>query len=156
MTNEERAFGHLDFTLDEAAEADAQLLAGGNRRGRDPRVCICGHPVSRHTTLSGGLVYCKPSRMECPCKTVRPVIEASDTRLFLRKTEGPGVLHALGRGVQVSVKAGHEITWLVPMQCDRCKTEGQVSPVPVTQRGVAVNEPTGFDALLCRKCREEV
>lgn len=151
----DQVFEHLDFTQEEAQAADESLLARQGRK-RDGRICVCGHPVTRHTLLAGGLVYCKPTKMECPCKASRPVIESSDTRPFLRKTEGPGVLHALGRGIQAALKAGHDVDWLVDKQCDRCGTEGPVSPVPVTQRGVAVNEPTGFDALLCRKCREQV
>lgn len=155
MSETETAFSRLDFTQEEAQAADDALCARQGRR-RDGRICVCGHPLGRHTVLSGGLVYCKPSKMECPCKATRAVVDSSDTRPFLRKTEGPGVLHALGRGVQAAVKAGHTVDWLVPAQCDRCGVEGPISPVPVTQRGVAVNEPTGYDALLCRKCRETV
>lgn len=158
-TTEERqpdwsAFEYLDFTPEEALHADDLLCARQGRR-RDGRICVCGHPMTRHAMLSG-LVYCKPTRMECPCKKARPVVEASDTRPFLRKTEGQGAMHALGRGLLAASRDGHRVEWLVPRQCDRCGTEGPVSPVPVTQRGVAVNEATGFDALLCNKCRMEV
>lgn len=65
-------------------------------------------------------------------------------------------MHALGRGLAAAVTKGFEITWLVEKKCDRCGTEGPVSPVPVTQRGISTNKATGFDALLCQACRQEV
>lgn len=148
------AFARLDFTLEDAQRTD-ELLTSRQGRRRDGRICVCGHPMTRHTLLSG-LVYCKPSKMECPCKRDRPVVEASDTRPFLRKTEGQGPRHALSRGLAAAIKAGHDVRWLVEQRCDRCATESPVSPVPVTQNGIAVDDPTGYDALLCAKCRLEV
>ena len=148
------AFEHLDYTPEEALRVH-ELLTQPKGRDRDGRICACGHPMTRHAVLSG-LVYCKPSRMECPCKKDRPVVTTSDTRLFLCKTEGQGPMHALGRGLVAAAKDGHRVEWLIEKKCDRCGSEGPVSPVPVTQRGVAVSEPTGFDALLCAKCRTEV
>lgn len=151
---DESAFERLDFTLEEARSVDERL---SRRQGRlrDGRICGCGHPVSRHTNVSG-IVYCKPTKMECPCKRIRPVIEVSDTRSFLRKTEGGGVYHALTRGLQAAVASRHKIEWLVEEKCDRCGVEGKVAPVPVTSNGVAMHEATGYDALLCKTCREEV
>ena len=148
------AFEHLDFTPEEALHADDLLCARQGRR-RDGRVCACGHPMTRHAILNG-LVYCKPTRMECPCKRDRPVLTTSDTRPFLRKTEGQGAMHALGRGLLAASRDGHQVEWLSAPECDRCHAQGPVSPVPVTQQGVAVNEATGYDALLCAKCRTQV
>lgn len=146
------AFSFVDFTLEEATEAEKALTPG---RERDGRICICGHPITRHV-LVAGLVFCKPTRMECPCKEQRIVLDTSDTRSFLRKTEGQGPLHALGRGLQTAINAGHKVEWLVEMQCDRCGEQGPVAPVAVSQRGVAMDIPTGYDKLLCRKCRTEI
>ena len=154
MTVNNDPFSFMDFTLEEAVKADAELI-DRPATNRDGRICLCGHPMARHTN-AGGAVYCKPTRMECPCKNLRPVLEADDVRPFLRKTGGSGPLHALGRGLQASVTKQISVAWLVEMICDRCKTEGPVSPVPVTQRGIAVSHATGYDALLCKDCREEV
>lgn len=148
------AFEHLDYTPEEAQRIHETLLQPRGRR-RDGRICACGHPLTRHAVLNG-LVYCKPTRMECPCRKDRPVLTTSDTRAFLCKTEGQGTMHALGRGLFVAARDGHQVEWLVERKCDRCGTEGPVSPVPVTQQGVAVNEATGFDALLCNDCRTKV
>jgi hypothetical protein len=145
-------FDFFDFSLEEAIKTDAALTA---HRNRDARICACGHPMARHTNV-GGIVFCKPTRMECPCKASRAVLEVSDVRMFLRRTDGGGSMHALGRGLQASVVKGCEVSWLIDMQCDRCRKPGRVSPVPVTQNGYASTYATGFDALLCADCRVEV
>jgi hypothetical protein len=145
-------FSFMDFTLEEAIEADESVETG---RTRDGRVCVCGHPMTRHVFVAG-LVFCKPTRMECPCKEQRAVIDTTDTRSFLRKTAGQGPLHALGRGLQNAIKAGHKVDWLIDMKCDRCETEGPIAPVAVSQRGVAMDEATGYDKLLCKQCRTEI
>lgn len=150
---ESNPFEFLDFSLEEAQKVDAELKKPVSNR--DSRVCACGHPMARHTNLSG-MVYCKPTRMECPCKTMRPVIEADDVRPFLRKTGGAGPMHALGRGLAAAMEKGISVRWLIEMKCDRCQKPGPVSPVPVTQRGIAVPDATGYDALLCADCRTAV
>jgi hypothetical protein len=152
MTNKD-AFSFFDFSIDEAREADDSLLS--RPAERDGRICACGHPMARHTNL-GGIVLCKPTRMECPCKNARAVLDSDDVRGFLRKTAGGGPMHALGRGVQASLSKGVKVEWIVEMRCDRCKKEGPVSPVPVTKTGFSVDYATGYDALLCADCREAV
>ena len=146
-------FAFMDFTLDEAIEADNDMRQ--RPAERDGRVCLCGHPMARHTSISG-LVICKPTRMECPCKNQRAVLEADDVRPFLRKTGGSGPMHALGRGMAAATTKGIKFAWLVEPVCDRCKKQGPLSPVPVTQRGISTSQATGFDALLCAECRQEV
>jgi len=122
----------------------------------DPRICLCGHAVKRHTSANG-YVYCKPSKMSCPCKTVRPVLEVQDIRKFLRKTTGAGPLHALSLGIASHVLENKSVKWIVDLVCDRCgDTQSPVTPVPVTQRGHAAPRATGYDALLCTKCRTEI
>lgn len=148
-------FDLMDFTYEEAIAAEAELVATRKYRTGDKRICVCGHPAGRHTQVQG-LTICKPSRMECPCKNLRAVLRAEDTRNFLRKTEGSGMLHALGRGLVAAQQAGKSVEWLIESKCDRCLTPGVVTAVAVTQRGIVVQAATGYDALLCRKCREEV
>lgn len=158
-TQEEKVTGQgfaiVDFEYEDVVAGEAELVASGRRRSGDRRICVCGHPAGRHTQVQG-ITLCKPTRMECPCKNLRAVLRAEDTRNFLRKTEGSGALHALGRGLKAAHEAGKSVEWLVEAKCDRCGTEAQVSPVAVTQRGIVVQSATGFDALLCRKCREQV
>lgn len=155
MTNEaSNPLAALGMDLDEVLEMDSVLRTRPTQR--DGRICICGHGVAKHSNL-GGLVSCKPSKMDCPCKKVRPVLDAEDTRPFLRKTQGGGSAHALSRGLASLISNGKEAIWIIDLKCDRCGEESNsLSPVPVTQSGTAVNEATGYDALLCLKCREEV
>jgi hypothetical protein len=61
----------------------------------------------------------------------------------------------LAQGLHAAQKAGHTVKWLIEMKCDKCAIEGKVSPVAVSQRGTIMDEATGFDVLLCQKCREE-
>jgi hypothetical protein len=53
--------------------------------------------------------------------------------------------------------SGKSAEWIVDLKCDRCgKVDEIVTPVPVTKSGHATSQPTGYDALLCQECREEV
>jgi hypothetical protein len=146
----------LDFTIEELKAADEKIRKAG-RTDRDKRVCICGHSISSHQKFDGGLVLCTPSRIDCRCKEVRPVIKVSDVRLFIRKTLGPGPEHALSRGMLASIERGNSVEWIVELKCDRCGTEGPVSPTGVTQSGIVVyDQDTGLNALLCQECRTEI
>jgi hypothetical protein len=152
------ALESLGISVEEMQKTEEDLEKQGLKRYRytDSRICLCGHGVGRHT-VTNGVVYCKPSRMECPCKKLRPVLEAGDTRLFIRKTSGSGPLHALTLGLLSLIKAGKTAEWVVELECDRCKKKtGDVVPVPVTQYGKAATYATGYDALLCPDCRREI
>lgn len=158
MADEEKPsknpFDFLDFTFEEAQEANEQLAK--SRLGRDKRICICGHPMSRHTLNPRGQVVCKPTAMYCPCKEKRAVLEVEDCRDFLFKTAGSAKFHALGRGITVAIEKGHKVEWIIDIRCDRCGEEKPIVPVAVSQHGVIRDEATGYDALLCRDCRQQV
>jgi hypothetical protein len=150
----ENPFSFFDFSEEDVVEVNEEMkLVKGERDGR---ICICGHAVKRHGGQEIGVTYCSPSRMTCPCKNIRVVLDTQDTRDFLRKTVGSGPMHALGRGIQTAMEKSHKVEWLIPAVCDRCETAGPLSPVPVSQQGQVAIEATGWDALLCRKCRSEV
>lgn len=162
LTPEQRAAAAalLGVPLEEAVEADTRLRT--KVKERDGRVCICGHPMNRHMAEAGRW-FCTPSRLTCKCSVARPVVETSDTRLFLRKTEGSDVEHALIRGMSAAVVAGKEVEWIEGARvCDRCKTEdgssGPVLPVVLTKDGrmVPSGSDTGYYFLLCATCRTEV
>lgn len=153
------AFKWLDFDLEEAVQYNKEQ--DNKNHQRDNRICICGHPISRHNHLVGAehLIECKPTAMTCRCKQehIRPVIEVSDMRDFLRKTTGNGKMHALGRGMAASFAKGHKVEWIVPISCDGCgATDVQVSPVNVDANGLVRDRETGISRLLCSVCRTEV
>lgn len=146
----------LGVSLEEVLEADSELRTRPAKR--DGRICICGHSMTKHKFDKYlGTTECKPSRMHCPCKESRPVLEAEDTRPFLRRTQGAGAMHALSRGLAALVASGKTAEWTIDMKCDRCGQESnELIPVPVTKNGVASIEPTGIDKLICPSCREEI
>lgn len=150
MAEAEAALAAMGIGVDEAVAADVGLR--GRNGPRDGRVCLCGHSVGRHTVASG-LVLCKPARMECPCRKLRPVVEAEDVRPFLRRTAGSGMMHALVRGIAALAVSGKSVEWIVDLTCDRCGGDEEVVPAAVTKQGALMSEATGYDALLCRKCR---
>jgi hypothetical protein len=141
----------FDFTEEEIIEVNETLLTAGVER--DARICICGHSVRRHGGQEVGAVYCLPSKMQCPCRFLRVVVETQDTRDFLRKTVGAGPMHALGRGIQTAKEKGHWVKWVIDVKCDKCGKETPVSPVPVTKQGVIMQEAAEMTALLCSECR---
>ena len=150
----EDALAAIGISLEDAIDGDNALLRSSGNKSK--LVCVCGHPVSRHTETVG-VVYCKPTRMECPCKKIRPVLEAEDLRCFLRKTAGSGSMHALTRGMAASAQKEKKVRWVIDLKCDRCKKHvDRLVPTPVTQSGIAVNYPTGHDALLCHSCLGQV
>ncbi len=158
MTDARNALAMLGITAEEAVETDERLT---RKPSRDKRVCLCGHAVNKHST-DAGLVICVPSRYNCPCKNIRPVIEVEDTRLFLRKTSGPGAEHALTRGLAASFSADKGVEWLETPKCDKCGIEAtpagdvKINPVAVTEFRSISYEATGYDALLCDSCLEEI
>jgi hypothetical protein len=149
--NTQSAFSAFDFTSEDV-EIAMEKLAEESSRGKP--ICMCGHPEGRHGwSESLGVHYCSANKQNCKCKKMTLVVEAEYARVFLRKTTGPGPLHALAQGIRESEKADKGIKWIVDVACDRCKKAGPVSPCPVNQRGSVMYEDTGMNALLCSECR---
>lgn len=145
------AFSAFDFTSEDVEAALVQLAEEATR-GKP--ICICGHPHGRHEWLENlGQNVCNANKQNCKCQKLRLVMEAEYARVFLRKTTGPGPLHALAQGVRELEKLGKKVEWIVDIACDRCGKAGQVSPCPVNQRGSVMYEDTGLNALLCADCR---
>lgn len=156
MSSAKDALAAMGLDLDTVLEKDNELRTRPQKR--DGRICLCGHGVTKHLVdETNGIVLCKPSKMTCPCKKLRPVIDADDARPFLRRTQGAGPMHALSRGLAALAQNGKDAQWIIELVCDRCgEFNESLIPTPVTKQGVAVVEATGYDALLCPTCREEV
>lgn len=147
----EEALLAIGLDPDEVIAID-QTVSKRTRR-KDNRICICGHGVGRHQETAGRHM-CNPSAMRCMCRTFRPVLEAEDSRIFLRETLGPGKLHALSRGIAASAEKGKKVEWIVNLTCDRCQDEEKkVLPIPLTENGYVASYPTATTALLCQDCR---
>ena len=155
MSSAKDALAAMGLDVENVLEIDNVLRT--RPQVRDGRICLCGHGVTKHTVAANGAVLCKPSKMTCPCRKVRAVIDAEDARPFLRRTQGAGPMHALSRGLAALAQSGKDAQWIIDLVCDRCGEYNEsLIPVPVTQQGQATTEATGFDALLCPTCREEV
>lgn len=151
------ALAALGMSLEEVLDMDSVLRT--RPPIRDGRICICGHAVSKHTSLPNGKIMCKPSKMDCPCHEVRAVIDVEDTRPFLRRTQGGGSMHALSRGLAALATSGKGAQWIIDLECDNCHEFSEsLTPVPVTGDGRVSggSEPTGYDRMLCLDCRTGV
>ena len=143
----------LGVSVDEVREAVEQDNERTRGSSRDQRICICGHPVTRHKSVAGR-VRCMPSRMRCLCEELVAVVEVSDTRVFLRRTTGVGPRHALAKGLAMTYEREGRIEWLVDVVCSRC---GATNPLPAGLRkfkGEArvVDEMPQASRLLCASC----
>jgi len=145
-------------------ESDMKLVDEALRqspRRNDKRICICGHSVSRHDDTTK---LCRPSRFDCPCKRLHPVIEVPDTRYFLSRTLGSGEKHALTRGIYLARQAQTEefderAKWLIDMVCENpsCGAETKLFPVMCDSEGFRLydsDDDAGVTAFYCENCRE--
>ena len=162
----------MGITVEDVQASDQELLDLGlvNTTNTEPKlICICGHGITRHTEITENFWSCKPSRLDCHCKMPNAVLKVQDTRLFKMKSMGPGVRHALIRGIKASAEQGKDTEWTVDVVCGNpnCRNMGisfQVLPALVATNGpskdMLVLDPLNFygtmtDVLLCKVCRDE-
>lgn len=120
---------------------------------KNKHVCICGHAVNKHIEYAQGRLQCQTAKMICPCKGAVPVLLASDTRFFMRKTYGFGFKHALARGIRAMEKAGKSGKWLVVLICFKCeRTDKPVKPAAMTAFNTISETPTDKNIFLCDDC----
>lgn len=146
----------FSISREELAEATMELRQNKGAL-RDGRICVCGHPMSRHTEWEGR-VSCTPTRMACPCHDSVAVIDVDDTRPFLRKTKGTGPMHALMQGLSGLIEKDRPWRWVdgFPL-CMKCGVEGvSVLPFAINRFGRASWEPEKRNVLLCETCATEV
>lgn len=160
------ALEFLGITEEEAATLVKNKKARGRR---DSRICLCGHGGGAHYVVgegepSGdianyekGKVACQAGRVPCLCNYFYWVLTAGDVRPFIQKTEGPGVEHALTRGVASAVQKKIEVSWRDNLVCFKCQaTDGRrLTLIPYNPNGVEAKRSTGIDAMYCDDCREE-
>ncbi len=149
MTTAKDALAALGISPEETTAIEEEMK---NQSRRDPRICMCGHPMSRHST-DAGVGLCSLPKSTCNCKFPTPALKVGDTRLFLRSTTGPGAEHALTRGIIALALAGKEAEWLVPVECNKCKTtDGKIIPVPLTDAMTVAYDSANRNFLLCEEC----
>lgn len=144
-----------------SAEALEMYRAGKLRKVKDKRVCVCGHPMSYHGQ-AGDIEICTPAKGRCRCTKSREILKTDNLRKFMYTTEGPGVDHALGKGIATCRAEEVRFEWLNPAgsvgraepKCDMC-LQDMLEPIPVAV-DVAFDRPavssTGIDKLICIGC----
>ena len=152
IKNSDSLFSAFDFTVEEVDTAIEEVKKG---QAKSKSICICGHADGSHGFAESlGQEYCSANKSNCACKKKKLVLIAQDTRVFLRKTTGPGVFHALAQGIRDAEKAGQKLEWIGTPTCEPCGSTIDLSPVPVSERGVILYEDKGYNALLCAECRK--
>jgi hypothetical protein len=143
---------------------DTHDISTVNRLGVDRRICMCGHALDRHkaeATLGwdkpipilkwnnpSDPFKCTPNAQSCSCRRLIPVLEVSNTKYFLKKTNGSGELHALTRGLRALAKVqNHIMKWLV--------TTDRIVPACFNKdKTIRTEEGSiGYDDFICQKCR---
>lgn len=146
-----------------APEALGEFVVERKTRSKERGVCSCGHSMNRHYQTAEGQWSCTPTRIYCGCRQGNPVLTAKNLRLFLFKTTGAGIEHALGKGILACIESGSEFEWVggAPV-CQACKTVTD-SPIPVSldtygvgEDGKAltrpVNQSSKYDVVVCPSC----
>lgn len=154
MATPDQILQSLGYDPEEAERVDTQLTQ--NARATDKRICICGHSIGRHD-VSLGRPVCQVGKLSCSCREVRPMLIVTDTRPFIRKTEGSGLNHALLRGIGAARKADIQIEKIEnEWHCNKCEANGEtlrLTPMSVTANGFPADYDTGYNVLLCDDCR---
>jgi hypothetical protein len=166
---------HEEFQMDDISLlgiTDEDVKKYAERRKtkgrRDQRVCVCGHAGNAHFALDGGgapvdilaagQVGCQAGRVPCMCNEFKWVLTIPDVRSFIQKTEGPGELHALTKGLTSSAARGYRPVWREGIACFWCKKSpeevGALIPIAYNERGGEAMRSTTVNRLHCVDCRE--
>lgn len=152
MSDARSILASMGLDADEAIATDKRLKT---KPRRDPRVCICGHAMNKHVPESGA---CEPTRYKCPCRMATPVLTVDDTRLFLRRSTGPGPEHALTRGIAALAEAGKSCDWIeTGGKCMKCESTEAIRAVPTDSTGMKViYDHSAFNIMVCVDCYKEM
>lgn len=145
---------YSDEGLAISEESVSRFLDEKDLHESSKHVCICGHAVNKHS-IDSGWIFCVTARHYCPCKEIRPVLYASDTRYFMRKTYGSGSKHALSTGLMRLRQVKKTAFWLKKPQCWRNNCPGtnpNIYPVPMNERYNIVDKPGHYNVFLCETC----
>lgn len=152
MSDARSILASMGLDADEAIETDKRLKT---KPRRDPRICICGHAMNKHVPESGA---CEPTRYKCPCRNQTAVLTVDDTRLFLRRSTGPGPEHALTRGIAALAEAGKGCDWIEDGgKCMKCEGTESIRAVPTDSTGMKViYDHSQFNIMVCADCYKEM
>jgi hypothetical protein len=144
-------------------EQIAEHLAQEEARPSSKTVCLCGHPKARHF-IDTEFSTCKPAKMSCPCAHFIPIAKVEDGRSYLWKTEGPGMDHALVKGIFRALNKGEYLEWIDQNYvCVKCKVSGHKKELTIhpfegdPESGLRPSiqiEFSRWNFFLCETCKE--
>lgn len=99
---------------------------------RDKRICICGHPMSQHNDDDANR-FCNMSRVRCHCSIAnrREALVVEDASLFRYASDGPGVDHALVKGLAACIDRGKKVEMLWEGSCVNPECSETVNLMPI-------------------------
>lgn len=153
MTSEVDLSRQFAVSQDEISKA---LEAAINRCDIQKQICICGHPMKGHSSVSNRSM-CSFANTYCRCETPLPVITTSDLRYFKKLTRGSGADHALTLGCYSAKRAGKSVRWLADPKCFKCgSSEIAIKPVAINLQNRIAFSSGEINVLLCNQCYEEL
>lgn len=149
MIEEADAFTRLGMS----AQAVDSYLSRLPRRPSNREICVCGHPMNKHTEVAEGLESCVTSNLWCPCARPFAIVEVDDIRYFMRESHGRGVKHALTIGLRNLQKAGKGSRLLIEPHCFVChSTENPIEVVGIDRNGGLAFSAAPVNVLACEAC----
>jgi len=142
--------GPLEFFGANAEEID---IGPERKKGVSREVCVCGHPMAHHESVYEGLDSCQESKMFCPCRFKKAVVEVEDLRAFKFSSEGYGRDHALWKGLKKLRAMGKGATALVDSICWKCFEKRPIEPVSITPGNLVSKQPQARNVMVCIPCR---
>lgn len=149
MDSSNDAFDQLGLRASEVDEYLDRLP----RRPSNRQICICGHPMSKHSELVAGTVSCVTSNLWCPCTKPFAIAEVDDIRYFMRESHGRGKKHALTIGLRGLQKAGKKSRLLIEPHCFKCASQDiSLEIVGIDRNGGIAYSAAPVNLLLCERC----
>lgn len=123
----------------------------------DKRICVCGHPIIRHSKGESGYWACTWGKLWCPCQAPIPVLTASNVKFFQMRTRGVGERHALSLGIYKSIKNEIELAFTPDVACFKCDMrKPSLKPVSLDRNFRVLDIPGHYNGLFCPECLFEM
>lgn len=138
-----------------SAESVERFLRERDRFDTSKQICMCGHAINKHSGYERDCGICLTGRHYCPCAKPNPVLIASDSRYFMRKTYGTGSKHALSSGMLRLQQEKKKATWLIEPGCwfpDCNSGNPLIFPVALDDSNSIIERPGPKNVMLCETC----
>ena len=122
-------------------------------------ICLCGHPVSGHVLNAVSReTTCKHRNLGCPCRSLVPILKATDGKPFHFITTGPFGLHALSKGIKKLINSHQTFIWIGGIDiCVHCfKSLDGRNPISMGISGKVTYYAGGISILVCDSCKENI